>query len=97
MVFSEGNIDIVKHGFSMNFMGLANLKWVFFIDPEFNRLLTEEVGRMLLIVPAVIIFSLFSALLLNQKFRGRGFVRAIFFLPVILYNALLSNMADIIK
>ncbi|MDR0375770.1 MAG: sugar ABC transporter permease [Treponema sp.] len=107
MVFSEVNIDVVKHGFSMNFTGLANLKRVFFIDPEFNRLLTEEVGRMLLIVPAIIIFSLFSALLLNQKFRGRGFVRAVFFLPVILSsgvmigletnNALLSNMADIIK
>ena len=28
------------------------------------------------------IFSFFVALILNQKFKGRAFVRAIFFLPV---------------
>jgi ABC-type sugar transport system permease subunit len=77
------------------------------IDPEFNRLLVEEVGRMVLIVPAVIIFSLFVAILLNQEFKARGFVRAVFFLPVILSsgvmigletnNSLLNSMADIIK
>jgi ABC-type sugar transport system permease subunit len=77
------------------------------IDSEFNRLLVEEVGRMLLIVPAVIIFSLFAALILNQEFKARGLVRAVFFLPVILSsgimigletnNALLNSMAEIIK
>ncbi|GHV66644.1 lactose ABC transporter permease [Spirochaetia bacterium] len=107
MVFSEVNIDTVKHGFSMKFTGLENLKRVFLVDPEFNRLLTEEIGRMLLIVPAVIIFSLFVALILNQEFRARGLVRAIFFLPVILSsgvmigletnNSLLSGMAEVIN
>jgi len=107
MVFSEVNIDLVKNGFTMDFSGMDNLKRVLMIDPEFNRLLVEEIGRMLLIVPAVIIFSLFVALILNQEFKARGFVRAIFFLPVILSsgimigletnNTLLSSMADIIK
>jgi len=107
MVFSNVDIDTVKHGFSMKFTGLENLKRVFFVDPEFRRLLVEEIGRMVLIVPAVIIFSLFVALILNQEFRARGFVRAVFFLPVILSsgimigletnNSLLSSMAEIIK
>jgi ABC-type sugar transport system permease subunit len=107
MVFSEVNIDTVKHGFSMDFTGFENLKRVFFVDPEFNRLLAEEIGRMLFIVPAVIIFSLFAALILNQEFHGRALVRAIFFLPVILSsgviigletnNSLLSSMAEVIK
>lgn len=62
---------------------------------------------MVLVVPAIIIFSLFIALLLNQQFKGRGFVRAIFFLPVILSsgvmigletdNSLLQSMADTIR
>jgi ABC-type sugar transport system permease subunit len=70
-------------------------------------MLVEEIVRMLLIVPAIIIFSLFIALILNQEFKARGFVRAVFFLPVILSsgimigletsNTLLSSMADIIK
>jgi len=107
MVFSEVNIDLEKNGFSMDFSGLDNLKRVLMIDPEFNRLLVEETARMLLIVPAVIIFSLFVALILNQEFKARGIVRAIFFLPVILSsgimigletnNTLLNSMADIIK
>jgi len=107
MVFSDVRIDTEKHGFSMNFIGMENLKRVLTIDPEFNRLVTEEIGRMLLIVPAIIIFSLFVALLLNQEFIGRSVVRAVFFLPVILSsgimigletnNSLLNSMAEIIK
>jgi ABC-type sugar transport system permease subunit len=34
-------------------------------------------------VPVVMLFSLFIALLLNQKFRGRTLARAVFFLPVL--------------
>jgi len=107
MVFSLVRIDPIKHGFSMTFTGIENLKRVLAIDPEFNRLVFEEMGRMLLIVPAIIIFSLFVAIILNQEFRARGLVRAIFFLPVILSsgimigletnNSLLSSMAEIIK
>jgi len=107
MVFSKVKIDVVKNGFNMEFSGLENLTRVFLIDPEFNRMLTGEIWRMLLIVPAIIIFSLFIALILNQEFRARGFVRAVFFLPVILSsgvmigletnNSLLNSMADIIK
>jgi ABC-type sugar transport system permease subunit len=107
MVFSDVTIDLVKHGFTMKFSRLENIKRVLMIDAQFNRMLVEEVGRMLLIVPAVIIFSLFVALILNQEFKGRGVVRAIFFLPVILSsgimigletnNSLLNSMAEIIK
>jgi ABC-type sugar transport system permease subunit len=107
MVFSNVRIDTVNRGFSMEFIGLENIKRVLTVDPEFNRLVTEEIGRMVLIVPAIIIFSLFVALLLNQEFKARGVVRAVFFLPVILSsgimigletnNSLLNSMADIIK
>jgi len=107
MVFSDVKIDTVHHGFSMTFTGIENIRRVVAVDPEFNRFLVEEIGRMLLIVPAIIIFSLFVALILNQEFKARGFVRAIFFLPVILSsgimigletnNSLLNNIAEIIK
>jgi len=107
MVFSAVNIDLGRFRFSMKFSGLENLHRVLMIDPEFNRLLVEETGRMFLIVPSIIIFSLFIALILNQEFKARGAVRAIFFLPVILSsgvmigletnNSLLSSMAEIIK
>ena len=107
MVFSSVRIDTAIRGFSMEFVGIENLRRVLAVDPEFNRFVVEEIGRMLLIVPAIIIFSLFVALLLNQEFKARGAVRAIFFLPVILSsgimivletnNSLLNNMAEIIR
>jgi len=107
MVFSRVKIDTANNRFLMEFIGLDNLKRVILVDPEFNRMLTEEMWRMVLIVPAIIIFSLFVALILNQEFKARGFVRAVFFLPVILSsgimigletnNSLLNSMAEIIK
>lgn len=107
MVFSEVIMDTTNHGFAMNFTGLENLNKVFNVDPEFRRLLVDELWRMVLIVPATIIFAFFVAILLNQKFRGRGFVRSIFFLPVILSagvmvgletnNSLLQGMQEVIQ
>ena len=107
MVFSKVRIDPVRNGFAMEFASLDNLRRVLMVDPEYNRLLTEELLRMVLIVPAILVFSLFVALLLNQHFRGRSFVRAVFFLPVILSsgimvgletnNALLQSMAELIR
>jgi len=107
MVFSKVTIDVINYGFRLEYTGLENLLRALTLDAEFNRLLVEELVRMVLIVPAVIIFSLFIAILLNQEFKARGFVRAIFFLPVILAsgvlvgletnNALLQSLADTIK
>jgi len=107
MVFSDVRMDPDKFGFSMQSVGIENIRRVVAVDAEFNRFLVEEILRMMLIVPAIIIFSLFVALILNQEFKARGFVRAIFFLPVILSsgvmigletnNSLLNSMAEIIK
>jgi len=107
MVFSRVTIDVVNFGFKQEFIGLENVKRALMVDAEFNRLLVEELVRMLLIVPAVIIFSLFIALILNQEFKARSFVRAIFFLPVILSsgiligletnNSLLASLAETIR
>jgi len=107
MSFSRVIIDVTRYGFRMEFTGLGNIQRALLVDAEFNRLLVEELVRMVLIVPAVIIFSLFVALILNQEFKARGFVRAIFFLPVILSsgvligletnNALLRSVAESIK
>lgn len=107
MAFSEVVISVGNGGFLMKFNGIENFKKAFLVDPEFTRLLTEEISSMLIDVPATLIFSFFVALILNQSFKGRGFVRAIFFLPVILSsgvlvgleynNTLLQGMEDIIK
>lgn len=104
---SISDVTFSENGFNLAYIGFSNYKKVFTVDPEFNRLLTEEIMGMCLDVPITIIFSFFIALILNQHFKGRGFVRAIFFLPVILSsgvmvgleynNTLLQGMKTIIE
>ncbi len=107
MSFSNVKIQTGQGGFVMEWVGLSNYIKAFTIDPEFTRLLVEELTGMLVDVPAILIFSFFIALILNQSFKGRGFVRAIFFLPVILSsgvivgleynNTLLQGMEELIR
>ena len=87
--------------------GLLNYKNAFLVDESFNRLLVEELTRMLVYSLAIMVFSFFVALILNQKFKGRALVRAVFFLPVILSsgvilgletdNALMARLQDTIE
>ena len=105
MTFNEVNLG--TGGVDMNWVGIKNYMDAFTVDPEFVPFLLSEISTMLLNTPATLIFSFFIALLLNQNFKGRGAVRAIFFLPVILSsgvivgieynNALLQDMKDVIS
>lgn len=85
----------------------SNYYKAFFYDKDYKNYLVESLKDMAIQVPAIIVFSFFIALLLNQEFKGRGFVRAIFFLPVILSsgvivgleydNSLMSGMKEVIE
>ena len=61
----------------------GNYEEALFKNQDYLPKLTESLGAMVPQVIIVMIFSLFIALLLNQKFRGRTFARAVFFLPVL--------------
>ncbi len=99
-------VEVSANGFRNLWSGLNNYIRAFTVDTEFNRLLVEEISRMCINSLAIMVFSFFVALILNQKFKGRALVRAIFFLPVILSsgvilgveynNSLLSSMQEMI-
>lgn len=101
------NVEVNPGGFRFVWANLANYVRAFTVDTEYNRLLTEEISRMCINSLAIMVFSFFAALILNQKFKGRALVRAIFFLPVILSsgvilgieydNALLSSLQSTIQ
>ena len=78
------NVEIGDGSFDMILAGISNYVRAFTVDTEFTRVLAEEIGRMTYNSLAIMVFSFFVALILNQKFKGRALVRAIFFLPVIL-------------
>lgn len=86
------NVELGAGSFASNWQGLANYNQAFRVDPEFNRLLTEEILRMFLYSVAIMVFSFFVALILNQKFKGRALVRAVFFLPVILSSGVMLGL-----
>lgn len=64
--------------------GIANYKIAFMTDPTFRQYLVDALKDMAFNLPVIIIFSMFVAIIINQKFRGRTFARAVFFLPVII-------------
>ena len=65
-------------------------------DANFTTKLIAGLQQLVFEVPAVIIFSLFIAVVLNQKMLGRAAFRAIFFLPVIVSTGIMEtiNVSD---
>ena len=53
-------------------------------DTEYTEALLAVLRDTLWQTPLIIVFSIFIAVILNQKFKGRTFARAVFFLPVII-------------
>ena len=107
LYMSFSNVEVSAQGIKSVFAGLVNYRRAFTVDTEFNRLLTEQLGKMMVNSIATMVFSFFVALILNQKFKGRALVRAVFFLPVIISsgvilgveydNALLSSLQSTIE
>ena len=89
--FSE--IETVRGGgIEVHFVGLANYKEALFVDPDFLKTLTGGIQQLIFDIPAIVIFSLFMAVLLNQKMVGRAAFRAIFFIPVIISTGLIDQI-----
>lgn len=83
-----------KNVLKTSWIGLENFKYIFRIDPEYTRFLLEDVGKLCIYSVAIMVFSFFVALILNQKFKGRALVRAVFFLPVILSSGVILGLED---
>lgn len=78
--------------FDMVWSGIDNYNYAFKVDPDYTKNLVEEIGRMSVYSLAIMVFSFFVALILNQKFKGRALVRAVFFLPVILSSGVMLGL-----
>ena len=92
---SEMTIKSDGTGYQLTLVGLKNYYKLLAVDPNYRQVLLEAVGNMLLNVPIAVIFSFFIASILNQKFHGRGLVRGIFFLPVLLSSGIYLRLASV--
>ena len=79
-------------GYILEPVGFDNYSYALTEDPDFAILLGDSILQLVLDVPAIVIFSLFLAILLNQRMVGRGVFRAIFFIPVILSTGLIESI-----
>ena len=78
-------------GYELHWVGIENYKAAL-MNQDFVTTLTGGIGSFVLEIPAIIIFSLFVAIILNQKMAGRAAFRAIFFIPVILATGLIAEI-----
>lgn len=95
VMFSFSNMTVEKGGYVLEKAANGGFKHyirALTIDPKFNLQLLGAVKDMAVNVPLILIFSFFAANLLNQKFRGRGVARSIFFFPVILTSGIVLGI-----
>ncbi|MCR5823915.1 MAG: sugar ABC transporter permease [Lachnospiraceae bacterium] len=93
--FSFSNMTVEQNGYVLTKAaknGFEHYIRALTIDPDFNRQLLESVVSMFTKVPIILIFSFFTANLLNQKFHGRTVARSILFLPVILTSGVVLGL-----
>ena len=86
------DVQVGAGSFNLIYNGLYNYNYAFKVDPEYSRLLIEGFTQMIIYSFAIMVFSFFVALVLNQEFHGRALVRAIFFLPVILSSGVILGL-----
>jgi ABC-type sugar transport system permease subunit len=91
-IYSFQTINILPEGgFAQIWNGFANYRMILTEEPNFRNNLSLAVGEMLAFTLFIIIFSLFIAVVLNRKMRGRAFFRAMFFIPVILATGFVAR------
>ena len=79
-------------GYALDFVGLKNYRDALFVDTGFTQALIGGLKQLCIDIPFIVFFSLFIAIILNQKIFGRAAFRAIFFIPVILTTGLIGQI-----
>ncbi|MBR3965029.1 MAG: sugar ABC transporter permease [Clostridia bacterium] len=92
LVYSFSTVEYTDFGPVTHFVGFENYSYALFSDPDFAQTLVTGMQELLFDIPAIILFSLFMAVLLNQKMVGRAAFRAIFFVPVIVSTGLFETI-----
>lgn len=93
ITYSFASVKILQGGgFKLVMVGFENYNNALFVDANFTQILSSGIKDLLFDIPAIVIFSLFMAVLLNQKMLGRAVFRAIFFIPVILCTGLIDEI-----
>lgn len=92
--YALNNIRISPLGMKFNFVGYGNFTQILMSDMEFPTELIDYVVSTIISVPIIVVFALMISIMLNQKIRGKGVFRLIFFLPVIIVSGPILGMLN---
>lgn len=100
--YSFANIEVVAAvhggGYTMSWVGFDNYKSVISLTVNtttgetFVEMLFKNLGQQAIDIIAILMLSLFIAVLLNQKMVGRAAFRAIFFIPVVVGAGIMTKI-----
>ncbi len=96
LVYLSLKFSFFKMGLDANtvtyeWVGFSNYVRALAVYPTFLRTAFETFVSMFTSIPITVLFSLFVAVLLNGKMKGRTVFRAIFFIPVIVATGLVDK------
>ncbi len=87
-------IPNVGGGYETEWVGWANYAYALFEDANFTTKLGSSILDLIFDIPAIVVFSLFMAIMLNQDMKGRAVFRAIFFIPVIVSTGIIASIDE---
>ncbi len=92
--YSLSDVSIKQGYVGLKSVGFKNYTNLFTKNPDFLPAFTGTVSGVVVKSPLILVLSVFIAVILNQKFKGRTFFRAIFFLPVIIAGGIAIDIIN---
>lgn len=92
--YSLYKIRMLPTGMRFRYVGYGNFTEVLFSQTEFTTEMISYLVSTVISVPIIVVFALIIAIMLNQKVKGKGFFRLIFFLPVIIVSGPILGMLN---
>ncbi len=90
IIYSFSSVNSI--GENLGWVGLKHYDELLNTDPNYTTWLTDSLSELVYSMPIILVLSLILAMMLNQKFRGRLFFRALYFLPVIIASGYVMKM-----
>lgn len=92
IIYSFSSVTVGSDGVITEWVGFENYIELLKRDPNYTTLLKDAIAEFAYSLPIILVLSLILAMILNQKFRGRLFFRALYFLPVIIATGYVMNL-----
>lgn len=97
IIYSFSKVKLTATGLNWDLQGLKNYSYLLFKDALFTENFKNGFLSFLYSFPLIMILSLILGILLNQKFKGRMFFRALYFLPVIIASGVIIELIFITR